>query len=72
MGSIIGAIGVSGSTVENDHAVAAAGASALGDANALTEAVPAPDLFDLKSGGGGLSGGVVMVIGEEIPSQKNG
>ena len=28
-GEIVGAIGVSGSTVENDHAVAAAGASAL-------------------------------------------
>jgi uncharacterized protein GlcG (DUF336 family) len=28
-GSVIGAIGVSGSTVENDHAVAAAGASAI-------------------------------------------
>ena len=29
-GEIVGAIGVSGSTVENDHAVAAAGAQALG------------------------------------------
>jgi uncharacterized protein GlcG (DUF336 family) len=29
-GSIIGAIGVSGSTVEDDHAVASAGAAALG------------------------------------------
>jgi uncharacterized protein GlcG (DUF336 family) len=29
-GEIIGAIGVSGSTVENDHAVASAGAAALG------------------------------------------
>jgi len=28
-GNIIGAVGVSGSTVENDHAVAAAGASAV-------------------------------------------
>jgi uncharacterized protein GlcG (DUF336 family) len=28
-GEIIGAIGVSGSTVENDHAVASAGAEAL-------------------------------------------
>lgn len=28
-GDVVGAIGVSGSTVENDHAVAAAGASAL-------------------------------------------
>lgn len=29
-GNVIGAIGVSGSTVENDHAVATAGAEALG------------------------------------------
>jgi uncharacterized protein GlcG (DUF336 family) len=29
-GSVIGAVGVSGSTVENDHTVAAAGAAALG------------------------------------------
>jgi uncharacterized protein GlcG (DUF336 family) len=29
-GEVIGAIGVSGSTVENDHAVAAAGATAIG------------------------------------------
>ena len=29
-GNIVGAVGVSGSTVENDHAVAAAGAEALG------------------------------------------
>lgn len=29
-GNVIGAIGVSGSTVENDHAVATAGAAALG------------------------------------------
>lgn len=29
-GEIVGAIGVSGSTVENDHTVAAAGAAALG------------------------------------------
>ena len=29
-GEIVGAIGVSGSTVENDHAVAVAGADALG------------------------------------------
>ena len=28
-GEVVGAIGVSGSTVENDHTVAAAGASAL-------------------------------------------
>src|SRR5687767_14601530 len=29
-GNVIGAVGVSGSTVENDHAVATAGAEALG------------------------------------------
>jgi uncharacterized protein GlcG (DUF336 family) len=29
-GHVVGAVGVSGSTVENDHAVAAAGAAALG------------------------------------------
>lgn len=29
-GAVVGAIGVSGSTVENDHAVASAGAKALG------------------------------------------
>ena len=29
LGEVIGAIGVSGSTVENDHAVAEAGAAAL-------------------------------------------
>jgi len=29
-GEVVGAIGVSGSTVENDHAVASAGAAALG------------------------------------------
>jgi uncharacterized protein GlcG (DUF336 family) len=30
-GHVVGAIGVSGSTVENDHTVAAAGAAALGE-----------------------------------------
>jgi len=30
-GEVVGAIGVSGSTVENDHTVAAAGAAALGN-----------------------------------------
>ena len=30
-GEVVGAIGVSGSTVENDHAVAVAGAAALGE-----------------------------------------
>jgi uncharacterized protein GlcG (DUF336 family) len=35
-GSVIGAIGVSGSTVEDDHAVASAGAAALGGPNLAT------------------------------------
>jgi uncharacterized protein GlcG (DUF336 family) len=57
-GTVIGAIGVSGSTVENDRAVAAAGAAALGGPNAeLLSTVPAS--FAMKSGGGGKAGGVV-------------
>ena len=35
-GTVIGAVGVSGSTVENDHAVATAGAAALGGPNMAT------------------------------------
>jgi len=35
-GTVIGAIGVSGSTVEDDHAVASAGAAALGGPNLAT------------------------------------
>ena len=35
-GTVIGAIGVSGSTVEDDHAVASAGAAALGGPNMAT------------------------------------
>jgi uncharacterized protein GlcG (DUF336 family) len=50
-GTVIGAIGVSGSTVEDDRAVAEVGAAAL---DGVT------DLFDQKSGGGGLRGGVVL------------
>jgi uncharacterized protein GlcG (DUF336 family) len=57
-GTVIGAIGVSGSTVENDRAVAAAGAAALGGPNVdLLSTLPA--IFAEKSGGGGISGGVV-------------
>jgi uncharacterized protein GlcG (DUF336 family) len=57
-GTVIGAVGVSGSTVENDRAVAVAGAAALGGPNVdLLSTQPA--LFAEKSGGGGLSGGVV-------------
>jgi len=35
-GTVIGAVGVSGSTVEDDHAVATAGAAALGGPNMAT------------------------------------
>jgi uncharacterized protein GlcG (DUF336 family) len=59
-GTVIGAIGVSGSTVENDRAVAAAGAAVLGGPNAeLRSTVDVPASFALKSGGGGKAGGVV-------------
>jgi uncharacterized protein GlcG (DUF336 family) len=58
-GSVIGAIGVSGSTVEDDHAVATAGAAALGGPTAETTLTDLPASFAEKSGGGGLSGGVV-------------
>jgi uncharacterized protein GlcG (DUF336 family) len=58
-GSVIGAIGVSGSTVEDDHAVATAGAAALGGLNAETTLTDLPASFDRPSGLGGLSGGVV-------------
>ena len=48
-GTVIGAIGVSGSTVENDRAVAAAGAAALGGPNVdLLSTLPA--FFAEKSG----------------------
>ena len=55
-GTVIGAIGVSGSTVENDRAVAEAGAVALGGPNLLSTL---PAFFAEKSGGGGSPGGVV-------------
>jgi uncharacterized protein GlcG (DUF336 family) len=58
-GSVIGAIGVSGSTVEDDHAVATAGAAALGGPTAETTLTDLPASFDRPSGLGGLSGGVV-------------
>ena len=57
-GTVIGAIGVSGSTVENDHAVAAMGAAALGGPNADLLSSP-PAVFAEKSGGGAASGGVL-------------
>jgi uncharacterized protein GlcG (DUF336 family) len=57
-GTVIGAIGVSGSTIENDRAVAGAGAAVLGGPNVdLLSTVPA--FFDEKSGGGDALGGVV-------------
>ncbi len=49
-GAVVGAIGVSGSTVEDDRAVAEAGAAALG---------ATPAVFAEPSGGGGKAGGVV-------------
>jgi uncharacterized protein GlcG (DUF336 family) len=56
-GTVIGAIGVSGSTVEDDRAVAAAGAAALGGPNGdLLSTLPT--YFAEKSGGGGAGGGV--------------
>ena len=59
-GTVIGAIGVSGSTVEDDRAVAAAGAAALGGPNVdLLSSLPA--YFAEKSGGGGAPGGVVNI-----------
>jgi uncharacterized protein GlcG (DUF336 family) len=70
-GTVIGAIGVSGSTVEDDRAVAEAGAAALED-GALSGL---PAFFDEKSGGGGKAGGVVgssyRNAGEEIPSRNS-
>src|SRR5690606_13060063 len=45
-GVIIGAIGVSGSTVENDHAVAEAGAAAVGGAVAEAAATPEDAIKD--------------------------
>ncbi|MFN8591753.1 MAG: heme-binding protein [Thermomicrobiales bacterium] len=49
-GTVIGAIGVSGSTVENDHAVAEAGVAAL--ESGMVSGLPGlPAFFDEKSGG---------------------
>jgi uncharacterized protein GlcG (DUF336 family) len=44
-GTVIGAIGVSGSTVEDDHAVAAAGAATLGGPNIETAQALLPAAF---------------------------
>ena len=57
-GTVVGAIGVSGSTVEDDRAVAEAGVAALATATAGA-LVDVPASFDEPSGGGGLNGGVV-------------
>src|SRR5687768_15793669 len=56
-GTVIGAIGVSGSTVENDRVVAEAGVAALASASTDT-LTDLPAFFDEKSGGGGSPGGV--------------
>lgn len=55
-GTVLGAIGVSGSTVEADRAVAEAGVAALENAEDVSAL---PSTFDEKSGGGGASGGVL-------------
>jgi uncharacterized protein GlcG (DUF336 family) len=57
-GTVIGAVGVSGSTVENDHAVAAAAVAAI-EKPAATADASQPALFDRRSGGGGSPGGVL-------------
>jgi uncharacterized protein GlcG (DUF336 family) len=64
-GTVIGAIGVSGSTVEDDRAVAEAGATVLAQ-----NGLDLPATFDQPSGGGGLAGGIegTGAIGEEIPT----
>lgn len=58
-GTVLGAIGVSGSTVEDDRAVAEAGVAALG----------AADIFDQPSGGGAAGEIVGSTVGEEITSR---
>ena len=68
---MIGAVGVSGSTVEDDRAVAEAGAAALDRADPGAPA-ELPASFAEPSGGGGLTGGVVgSKSGEEIPSRQD-
>src|SRR5918994_305610 len=57
-GTVIGAIGVSGSTVEDDRAVAEAGVAALASASAEA-ARGLPTVIDQQSRLGGLTGGVV-------------
>ena len=70
-GAVIGAVGVSGSTVEDDRAVAEAGAAAL-DGPAAGAPAELPASFAEPSGGGGLTGGVVgSKSGEEIPTQQD-
>ena len=70
-GTVIGAVGVSGSTVEDDRAVAEAGAAALGGQPAGAPA-ELPASFAEPSGGGGLSGGVVgSKAGQETSTEEN-
>ena len=69
-GSVIGAVGVSGSTVENDRAVAEAGVAAVEETGNASGLSTLPVTFDQRSGGGGPSGGVIdRTAGEEIPQQ---
>jgi uncharacterized protein GlcG (DUF336 family) len=58
-GTVIGAVGVSGSTVEHDHAVAEAGVAAVEETGAASGLSTLPATFDDASGGGGPSGGVL-------------
>ena len=72
-GTVIGAVGVSGSTVEHDRAVAAAGVAVLEASSETSGLSNLPATFDEKSGGGGVPGGVVNNLrpGEEIPQRGN-
>jgi uncharacterized protein GlcG (DUF336 family) len=70
-GTVIGAVGVSGSTVENDRAVAEAGVGALGETSDASGLSSLPASFDQRSGGGGPSDSVIeSTSGEEIPQQR--
>ena len=69
-GTVIGAVGVSGSTVENDRAVAGAGVEALGKTSDASGLSNLPASFDQKSGGGPSDGAIESTSGEEIPQQR--
>ena len=58
-GTVIGAVGVSGSTVEHDRAVAEAGVAAVEETADASGLANLPASFDDASGGGGVSGGVL-------------